>query len=214
MTEAELLDEVMTLFAAGHETTAAALAWTLLLLAQHPHTQDQLERELEGELAGAAPAYGDLGRLAMTRMILEESMRLYPPVWSIPRQAIADDEIGGHRIPRHSFLVLSPYVMHRLGRFWDDPDRFDPARFAPDVIQQRPKFVYFPFGAAARQCAGSRFSMVEMQLILARTVQRFRIELARDLAVQPLAGLTLTPDRPLWLSLVPRPIMNRGPWPG
>jgi cytochrome P450 len=195
MKDDELLDEVMTLFVAGHETTAMALSWTLLVLGEHPDVQRKLRAELVR--LGPAPAWDELLRLPYPRMVVEEAMRLYPPVWSFPRRATEDDEIGGYRVPRGTFVVLSSYVMHRHPGYWSEPALFRPERFSEEEEKRRPSFTYFPFGAATRHCAGSHYAMIEMQYILASIVRRFELELVPGQRIAPLPLATLKPDRPI-----------------
>jgi cytochrome P450 len=186
MTEQQLRDELMTMFIAGHETTAGVLSWTWYLLSKHADVEQRLHAELADVLGGRAPTLDDVPRLAFTRAILDEAMRLYPPVWVFPRSAVDDDEIGGYRIPRGSMLLLSPYITHRLPDLWDNPERFDPERFLPGRPPQ-PGFTFVPFGDGPRTCIGSHFAVLEMQLVLATLAQRYRMELTPGQLVEPLA---------------------------
>lgn len=176
MTDAQLRDEVMTLFLAGHETTANALTWTFLLLAQHPEAEARLHQELDDVLGGRHPTVEDLPRLPYLGWVLNESMRLYPPAWVLARQARVPDEVAGVRIPasRLFFVVMSPWVIHRNPRLWPDPDRFDPLRFSPEQSAGRPKLAYLPFGAGQRMCIGNGFALMEASLVLATLAQRFQ----------------------------------------
>ena len=167
MTDIQLRDEVVTLMLAGHETTAAALAWTWYLLSENPDVAAKLRRRAG---RGAGRTYPDgrrPGRLPYTEMVIQESMRLYPPAWGLARELLADDEIGGYRLPAGSILALGTYVTHRLPEFWEEPDRFDPERFTPERSAGRPRFAYLPFGGGARQCVGASFAMLESRLVLA-----------------------------------------------
>lgn len=193
MTDQQLRDEVMTLFLAGHETTAIALAWTWYLLSQHPEAQARLEAEVDAALDDRAPRFEDLARLPYTRMVLEESMRLYPPAWGFSRQALAADEIGGYHLPAGWLVFVVPYVMHRHPAYWDEPARFDPTRFTPERAAARPKFVYLPFGAGPRQCIGNQFAMIEAHLIVATLARRYRLRLAPGHPVEPWPLITLRP---------------------
>jgi cytochrome P450 len=188
MTDMQVHDEALTLFLAGHETTANALAWTWYLLAQHPGVADELQRAIGDRL----PAAADYPRLQYVEMVLAESMRLYPPAWAISRLSVEDVEIGGWSVPANTVVVVSQALMHRDPRWWPEPDRFDPLRFAPDAKLARPKFAYFPFGGGTRVCIGEGFAWMEGVLLLATLAQRWRMELlSRD--VQPKATITLRP---------------------
>ena len=193
MSDEQLRVEVTTFLLAGQETTSLALTWTWYLLSQHPDCRSRLEREVDTALQGRAPEYADLGNLPYTRMVIDESMRLYPPAWGFSRQALADDELGGYRLPRGWLAFIIPYVLHRLPAFWPDPDAFDPERFSPERIAERPKFVYLPFGAGPRQCIGNQFALIEAQLIVATLAQRYRLHLAGGHRVEPQALITLRP---------------------
>ncbi len=193
MTDLQLRDEVMTLFLAGHETTANALTWTFYLLSQNPEAEKHLHTELAAVLGAKAPEVEDLPRLRVTEQVLAESMRLYPPAWALGRRAVRDVEIGGHRVPEGAFVVLSALVTQRDARFYPDPMRFDPERFAPEARGARPKFAYFPFGGGARQCIGEPFAWMEGTLILATIAQRWRLRLRAGQRVEPQPLITLRP---------------------
>jgi cytochrome P450 len=193
MSDRQLRDEAITLILAGHETTAAALSWTWYLLSQNPDVETRLGDELHRVLAGRAPALDDLRELGYTRMVFEESMRLFPPAWGQPRQAIADDEIDGYRIPAGSVVTVSQYVTHRRPDLWEEPERFDPSRFSPERSSSRHRFAYFPFGGGARRCIGNDFAMMEAQLILATLASRYRLRLAHGHLVEPDPTFTLRP---------------------
>ncbi len=204
MTDQQLRDEVMTIFFAGHETTGLALTWSWYLLSQHPEAEQRLHQELAQVLHGRPPTFDDLPRLTYTRMVIEESMRLYPPSWIISRAPICDDDIGGFRIPSGATVFLSQYVTHRHPKLWDAPQRFDPERFAPDRAADRPRFAYFPFSGGPRQCLGDQFAMMEAQLVVARLAQayRFRLLPGPPITAQPL--LTLRPRDGLRMIVEPR----------
>ncbi|MCB9284816.1 MAG: cytochrome P450 [Lewinellaceae bacterium] len=193
MSNQQLRDEAITLFAAGHETSANALSWTLLLLARHPEVRKKLVAELSSVLGGRPPSWDDLPRLVYTRQVMEESMRLFPPAHAFGRIAIADDEILGYRIPGGSSVFFSVYALHRNPEFWPDPERFDPERFAPDREKERPKLAYMPFGAGPRMCIGNHFAQVEIQLLLALLLQRFEFELVPGQEIVPQPLVTLKP---------------------
>lgn len=200
LSDAELRDQVLTLLLAGHETTATALTWTCVLLCAHPQVQDRLRSEV-GKLGERTPEFADLANLPFTRMVLQEAMRLFPPIWIIERRAVGEDVIGGCRIPAGATLALSQYVTHRHPAFWDDPERFDPERFRPERAAGRPRYAYFPFGGGPRACVGAGFAMMEAQLILAMLVQAFRLELVPGQQVAPRPGITLRPRTPIRMRL-------------
>jgi cytochrome P450 len=179
MSDKQLRDEVATLLTAGHETTSLALSWACYLLARHPEVVERICAEIQF-LNGRAPAYEDLFRLKYTRLVIEEIMRLYPPVWVLSRTAIKDDEIGGYFIPAGSEILIFPYITHRHPKWWSEPDRFCPERFAPENSSGRPRYAYLPFGAGPRTCVGLNFAMTEIQVVLALLLQRFRLEPASE----------------------------------
>jgi cytochrome P450 len=200
MSDEQLRDEAMTILLAGHETTANALAWTWHLLAQHPDVEARLHAELDAALNGALPAMDDVARLPYARMVLAESMRLYPPAWILGYRAIADHEIGEYTIPRRSLCVMSQFVVHRDPRWYPDPERFDPERWTPEAQAGRPRFAYFPFGGGPRQCIGEQFAWTEGVLVLATIAQRWRLrsvpghaaELDPVFTLRPKGGLPMT----------------------
>ncbi|HUQ83213.1 MAG TPA: cytochrome P450, partial [Gemmatimonadaceae bacterium] len=171
MTDLQLRDEAMTIFLAGHETTANALTWTWYLLSQHPHVEARLHAEIDAALGGRAPTADDLPALPYTRMVLAESMRLYPPAWIVGRRAMRPFEASGYTIPARSIVLACQYVMHRDPRWFPDPERFDPQRFAPERQAERPKFAYFPFGGGPRVCIGEQFAWMEGIILLATIAQ-------------------------------------------
>ena len=188
MSRRQLRDEVMTFLLAGHETTAAALAWTWYLLSLNPAFAERTREEVRSVLGDRAPVFDDLPRMPLARMVVEEAMRLYPPVWGIGRQSIAADDI-----PAGAIVNLSPSVTHRHPAFWPDPDRFDPERFRPGVERTRPRFAYFPFSGGPRLCVGETFALVEAQLIVAMMLQRHQLSLVDDAPIVPEPTLTLRP---------------------
>ena len=193
MTDEQLRVEVTTFLLAGQETTSLALTWTWYLLSQHPEAQRRLEEELDAVLGGGPPEFGDLSNLPYTRMVIDESMRLYPPAWGFSRQALSDDELGGFHLPHGWLAFVIPYVLHRLPAYWTDPEAFDPERFLPERSADRPKFAYLPFGAGPRQCIGNHFALVEAQLIVATLAQRYRLHLVPGHRVEPWPLITLRP---------------------
>ncbi|HEX5434168.1 MAG TPA: cytochrome P450 [Candidatus Angelobacter sp.] len=194
MSARHLRDEVATLLTAGHETTTLVLAWVIFLISTRPEVVEQISAELSF-LSGRAPAYEDLARLRFTRMVAEEAMRLYPPVWVLSRTAVENDVIGGFQIPAGSEILIFPYGTHRHPRWWDEPEKFDPERFLPRNSSARPRGAYIPFGAGPRTCVGLNFAMTEILVVLALILQRFRFELAVDpVAVHPEPSVTLRPN--------------------
>ena len=206
MSDEQLRAEAVTILTAGHETTALALSWTWYLLAQNPDTEARLHAELDAALEGGrTPTVADLPALGYTRMVVEEAMRLYPPVWIIGRTAIADDEIGGYRVEANSEIMMCQYVTHRHPEFWDEPDKFDPERFLPERVAARPRYAYFPFGGGPRQCIGNNFALMEAQLVLATVASRYRLRLAPGQRIEPEASITLHPRHGIRMTLEARP---------
>jgi cytochrome P450 len=193
MTDLQLRDEAMTIFLAGHETTANALTWTWYLLSRHPDVEARLHAEIDSALGGRAASVDDMSALPYTRMVLAESMRLYPPAWIVGRRAMGPFQANGYTIPARSIVLMSQYTMHHDARWFPDPERFDPERFAPDRQADRPKFAYFPFGGGPRVCIGEQFAWMEGMILLATIAQRWRLRLVPDhpVAMQPI--ITLRP---------------------
>jgi cytochrome P450 len=191
MTDEQLRDEAMTIFLAGHETTANALAWTWYLLSRHPEIEARFHAEVDDVLKGGLPTAEDFPRLRYTEMVLAESMRLYPPAWIIGRRALGDYQINGYMIPARSILLMSQYLTHHDERFFPDPFRFDPERWTTEARESRPKFSYFPFGGGPRLCIGESFAWMEGALVLATIGRRFRMRLApgHPVELQPLVTL-------------------------
>ncbi|HEX3184836.1 MAG TPA: cytochrome P450 [Pyrinomonadaceae bacterium] len=192
MTDAQLRDEVMTLFLAGHETTALALSWSWYLLASNPETEKKFHAELAEVLGGRTPDVSDLPQLKYTEMIAKETMRLYPPAYAVGREAIEETELGGFRVPKGTQVFAFQWVTHRDPRFFDEPAAFKPERWANGASEQLPKYAYFPFGGGPRQCIGNYFAMMEIVLLLATIGQRFRFKLT-DEKVEVLPVLSLRP---------------------
>jgi len=203
LTHADIRDELMTIFLAGHETTGTGLSWMLYALSKHPHVCEQLEAEVDRVLAGRTPTLEDLAHLEYSRMVVQEALRMYPPIWLYPRDAIAGDRIGGYQIPAGSSVFLTPYVTHRHPAFWDNPEAFDPERFTPDRVAARPRFAYFPFGGGQRQCIGNNMALLQMQLVLVMLAQRLRlqavsghpVEYAFLVSLRPIHGILMASRR-------------------
>jgi cytochrome P450 len=193
MTDKQLRDEAITLFLAGHETTANALSWTWWLLAQNPAAETKLHAELRAVLAGRAPSFDDLPKLVYTNHIITESMRLYPPAWGTARTAIEDLEIAGYAVPKGSGVSFTQWTVHRDSRWYEAPEEFRPERWEGDLLKRIPRFAYFPFGGGPRQCIGNSFALMEMALTLATIAQRYRFRLVAGHPVVPLASITLRP---------------------
>ena len=205
MSDKQLRDEVLTIFLAGHETTALNLSWTWHLLAGRPDVEEALHRELREALGGRAPTMEDLPDLSYTDAVVRESMRLYPPVWGFGREALQDCEIGGFRVPKGTQVVVSQWVMHRDERYYEDPEVFRPERWLDGSTDGLPKYAYFPFGGGPRLCIGQSFAEMEAVLLLATIAQWFRLrhEPGHD-TVQPLPSLTLRPKDGLRMVLAER----------
>jgi cytochrome P450 len=203
MSDRQLRDEVMTLFLAGHETTAIALSWTCLLLAQYPSIEAELVKELSTVLSDREPTADDIPHLRYTEMALKESMRLYPAVWGIGRRAIADCDIGGYRVAAGTNIFIFQYLTQRDPRFFSNPEVFDPERWREDPIRagKIPRFAYFPFGGGPRVCVGASFAMLEATLLLAMIERRFRLRLVPSRSVEPVASVTLRPKDGIHLTV-------------
>jgi cytochrome P450 len=192
MSAKEIRDQVLTIFVAGHETTALALMWTWYLLSQHPEHEAALHEELTRVLNGRTPAWDDVAKLIYTRMVIQESMRLYPPVHTLAwRGARTDDVVCDRRVPKGSIISIIPWVLHRHRSFWDQPDRFVPERFSSSASAGRDRLSYLPFGFGPRICIGASFAMTEAVMILATIAQRYRLHLAPGHKVEPQALFTL-----------------------
>ena len=204
MTDQQVRDEAMTLFLAGHETTANALTWTWYLLSQNPEAEKKFHEEVDEILAGALPGANDLSRLRYTEMVFAESMRMYPPAWTIGRRAINDFELGGYVIPARSSLLMSQYIVHHDPRFYHEPFRFDPGRWTAEARATRPAFSYFPFGGGPRICIGESFAWMEGALVLATVAQKWRLRLVPGHKVQMDPAITLRPKYGMRMIVEPR----------
>jgi cytochrome P450 len=206
MTDRQLHDEIMTLFLAGHETTANALSWTWLLLGQHPDVEEKLAEELRRVLGGRSPTMADLPRLTYTDMVLKEAMRLYPPVWVIGRRALAPFRLGEYELPAGTNVLMSQRITHRDPRYFPEPERLDPGRWkATDPRNlSLPRFAYFPFGGGPRVCVGAGFATMEAALLLATIAQRFKLTLVPGQTIVPLPSVTLRPKSGIRMFLYTR----------
>jgi cytochrome P450 len=201
MSDRQLRDEMMTLFLAGHETTAMALTWSWFLISRHPEVDATLTAELDRVLHGRTPSVTDLPSLPYTDMIVRESMRLYPPAAGFAREPIEDVTIGGYTVPKGSLVTVNTYALHRDARFFERPDRFDPDRFAPGWEDRVPRYAYLPFGGGPRVCIGNGFAMMEARLILATVAQRWRLTLEPVQHVVPMQLVTTRPKNGLKMTL-------------
>lgn len=193
MSDERIRDEVLTLALAGHETTSINLAFCFHLLARHPEAEAALHRELDAVLGGREPTVEDLSALHYTESVVKESLRLYPPAWSISREALDEDEIAGWRVPAGAMVVMNPWTVHRDARLFEEPEAFRPERWAGGLEQRLPRFAWFPFGGGPRLCIGSSFALMESRLVLAMVAQRFRFERVPGDEVELLASITLRP---------------------
>ena len=201
----EVRDEVVIIFLAGHDTTALALTYTWYLLSQHPAVEEKLHAELARVLGGRLPTHDDLAHLPYTRMVIEESMRLYPPAPGLSARAVLqDDEVAGVKVPKGSVVMITPWLLHRHRLLWDNPQDFDPERFSPERSQKRHRFAYLPFGGGPRICIGMALAMTEAQLILATLAQRFRPKLVLDQKIVLQHRITMRPRDGIKMSLEAR----------
>jgi cytochrome P450 len=193
MTDRQLRDECMTLFLAGHETTANTLSWACFLLSQHPEAEAKLHEEVDQVLAGRRPTLADLPRLPYTENVVNEALRLYPPAWMLGREPTEPVELGGYRVAKGTTIFMTAYVIHRDPRWYDDPDAFHPERWADGLLHRIPRYAYFPFGGGPRICIGNSFALMESALVLATMARKYRLRLAPDAVVEPLPSMTLRP---------------------
>jgi cytochrome P450 len=211
LTDTEIGDQAATFMLAGHETSANTLSWSLALLSAYPSAREQLEAELDAVLGDRDPDAGDADKLPWTRAVVAEAMRLYPPAWTIERNAVADDVVAGLPVPAGSLVAIPPYLVHRHPDFWPDPAGFDPRRFLPEpnsdpapAEQPRHRYAYIPFGGGRRACVGASFAELETVLVLATIARRYRLELTMSGMPVPTANITLRPGRGLPMRLLNR----------
>ena len=195
MSDRQLRDEVMGLFLAGHETTAHTLGFALYLLGRHPEAEARLLAELQACLGGRLPAVDDLPRLPVTEQVVKEALRLYPAVYSMLREATADDQLGGYHVPAGTTVILPQWVIHRDGRFYREPEAFMPQRWTTELERRLPRCAYFPFGAGPRVCIGNGFALMELRLILPTILQRWHLEPASAAPLELMASITTRPRR-------------------
>lgn len=194
LTEEELRDQTLILYLAGHETVANALAWTGLMLAQHPEVQARVHAEVDAVLGGRPPTYADLAQLPYVLQVIKETMRLYPPGHIFGRAPVEDMEIGGYRMRKGQFIMISPYVIHRHPELFPEPERFEPERFMPELEKKLPRSAYIPFGNGPHVCIGQHFALMEMQLVVAHLCQNVALSLVPDQHVRALPLATLSPS--------------------
>ena len=206
LTDEEIGAEIAAFLVAGHETMANTLSWSLALLSAFPAARARLEAEVDSVLGGREPTADDFARLPWTLAVISESLRLYPPAWTIGRNAIADDDIAGVKVPAGSLVAISPYLIHRHPEFWPDPAGFDPARFLPSGHSgaERPRYSFIPFGGGRRACVGQSFAELEAVLVLAAITQQHRLELTGAGIPKPTAQVTLRPAQGLPMRLARR----------
>ena len=204
MNDRQVRDECMTLFVAGHETTAVALTWTWYLLSQHPEIEARLHEEIDSVLGARLPSFDDLPQLRYAEMVLAESMRLYPPAWTVARMTLEPYRLREYLLPARTLLMMSQWVMHRHPRYFPDPERFDPERWTPEARASRPKFSYFPFGGGPRQCAGEGFAWAEGILLLVTLARQWTMRLVPGHPVEPQPRLTLRPKFGMKMALQKR----------
>jgi len=197
LTDKQVRDETISFFIAGHATIASALTWTWFLLSTHPEVWRRLRAEVEEVLGGRPPAVADLPRLGYTTMVVQETMRLYPPIYLVLRRATAADEVGGYRIPAGANIALCPYVTHRHPGFWDNPEGFEPERFAPEAARRRHRLAFFPFSGGPRRCIGEGFAQLQLPLVVAMVAQRYRLSLLPARPAEVEAAVTLRPRAPM-----------------
>jgi cytochrome P450 len=208
MSDAQLRDEVITIFLAGHETTANAMSFALYLMGKHPDAARRIAAEVREVLAGGPITFENLNKLDYTTRAVKEAMRLYPPAWIIGREATRDDVVEGYLIRKGDTLMMFPYLTHRQERYWPDPLRFDPDRFLPENMKDKPRYAYFPFGGGSRLCIGNNFAMMEMQIMLALLCSRFEFTVPDGYTPELEALVTLRPKGALPLIVKDRDRLN------
>ena len=204
MNDQQIFDEILTLFMAGHETTAHTLVWTWYLLSKNPQVRKKLNNEVDAILQNSDVSFAQVPQLSYTKMVIQESMRYIPAVWGIGREAIADDRIDGFPIPKGATVGVSIYQMHHHPKYWENPEGFDPERFNPDNESKINKWVYMPFGGGPRACVGNAFAMMEAQIILAMLSKRYTLNLRSDIPIEFDPGITLRPKYEFFMDIKKR----------
>lgn len=213
MSDKQLRDECLTIFLAGHETTAIALSWAWWLLAQHPEVEAKLHAELDSVLAGRSPRLDDLDKLPYNEKVVSESLRLYPPAWGMARLAIEDVDLAGYTVPKGCGVSFAQWVVHRDPRWYEAPLEFHPDRWTSEMKQRLPRYAYFPFGGGPRQCIGNNFALMEAQLLLATIAQKFRFSLVPGHSVIPQPSITLRPKHGIRITVHRRARTTPAPSP-
>lgn len=204
MTDGEIIDEVMTLIIAGHETSANTLNWAWYELSQNSMEEKILHGEVDTVVSGDIPTFEETGQLHFSRQVIEEALRLYPPVWLFSRTAITDDKVGGYDILAGTNIFFTPYYLHRHPKYWDQPDSFKPERFTPEAVKQRHKFSFIPFSAGARRCIGDYFSIIEMQIHLGTMAKKFKLEFVADNPIELDPQVNLRSKHNIMMKLIKR----------
>lgn len=204
MGERDLIDEILTLVVAGHETTASGLNWIWYLLSQHPEVESRLHAQIDAVPEDPAPSLAAMEQLTYARQVIDEALRLYPPGWLLSRRTVAPDVLSGYEIPAGSNVLLPLYLLHRHPRYWRDPEAFMPERFAPEHEAERPRFAYMPFAAGPRHCIGETFALYEMLMHLQRVARRFRLVHVPDKPIELEAQINLRTRNPVFMRLEPR----------
>jgi cytochrome P450 len=195
LTDVQVRDEAMTLFLAGQESTANSLVWTWYLISQHPDVEEKLHDEIDSVLGERLPAVDDLQKLVFTRMVFSESLRLYPPAWTVVRRAIEDYQVDGYVVPSGADIYMSEYVVHHDPRFFPNPFKFDPERWTQDQGSSLPQFAYFPFGGGPRRCVGESFAWMEGMMVIATIASKWKMHLVPGQTIVPKALITIRPKR-------------------
>jgi cytochrome P450 len=208
MDDVQIRDELMTFMIAGHDTTSNLLAWALYLLSKHPDVRRQLEAEVDEVVSGDVPTFEEVRELDFLEQVIDETLRLYPPAWTVEREPIEDDVIDGYHVPAGSVVAVGPYFAHHNANVWDNPEGFDPARFGPDRDQPKHRYAHFPFGGGPRMCVGSDFAILEAKLILAAITRRFRLDAVPGHWVEAEGTVTLYPANGIEMVAKPRNTSN------
>ena len=198
LTNEELLDEVMTLFTAGHDTTAVVLTWAFYLIGRHPEAEEKILAEINEKWTGSSIGMKEMQSFQYTRMVIQETMRLYPPVWTFGRRAISDDEIGGYHVPANTSVTLPALFIHRHPDFWEKPNEFYPEHFLPEKLKTQKKYSYFPFGGGQHLCIGEHYALMEIQLGIIKILKKYKIKLVSEKPVEMNLSITIRPKEIIW----------------